>query len=344
MSRRALLAAAGTLVIAVLATVVLPARRPEPAAPATATATSPPAARPPAPAAFGESADRPFAPRRDTDSAADPPPLPESLAGTEPDGELSLDAQGRFVADAGARAFFDYFLAAAGEQPLTALRARIVAAIEARLPPAAAADAVAALDAYLDYRRRARRLVESGDVPDDLGDRLALLQRIRRETLGPALAAAFFGLEEQTIAADLARREILARRDLDAGERARLLHENEQSLPEAVRAARAETLLPSRLRDDEAALRAAGGSAEEVRALREQTVGAEAAARLEELDREEAQWQARLDEYRAERAAIESDPGLDPEQRAARLRALLEAGFAPNERLRVEALERAGTD
>lgn len=341
MSRRALLAAAGTLVVLVLAAVVLPARRPEPPAPAADAAMAPPAALPSEAAAFAEPAGKAFATRRDPGAAvpAGPPPLPESLAGTEPDGELTLDAQGRFVADAGARAFFDYFLAAAGEQPLTALRARIVAAIEARLPPAAAADAIAALDAYLDYRRRARHLVESGDVPDDLGERLALLQRVRRETLGPALADAFFGLEEQTIAADLARREILARRDLDAAERERLLHENEQSLPEAVRAARAETLLPFRLRDDEAALRAAGGSTDEVRALREQTVGAEAAARLEELDREEAQWQARLDAYRAERAAIESDPGLDPEERASRLRALLEAGFAPHERLRVVATD-----
>lgn len=341
MSRRALLAAAGTLVILVLAAVVLPSRRSEPPAPAADAATSQSAALPSEAAAFGEPAGKAFAPRRDPGAyvSPDPPPLPESLAGTEPDGELTLDAQGRFSADAGARAFFDYFLAAAGEQPLTALRARIVAAIEARLPPAAAADAIAALDAYLDYRRRARRLVESGDVPADLGQRLALLQRVRRETLGPALADAFFGLEEQTIAADLARRGILARRDLDAAERERLLHENEQSLPEAVRAARAETLLPFRLRDDEAALRAAGGSTDEVRALREQTVGAEAAARLEELDREEAQWQARLDAYRAERAAIESDPGLDPEERASRLRALLEAGFAPHERLRVVATD-----
>lgn len=344
MSRRALLAAAGTLAIVVLAAVVLPARRPQPPEAPFAAPVPPSAARPPQAGAFAEPAQRPFATSREPVTGADPPPLPESLAGTEPDGELTLDAQGRFSADAGARAFFDYFLAAAGEQPLTALRARIVAAIEARLPPAAAADAIAALDAYLDYRRRARRLVESGDVPDDLGERLALLQRVRRETLGPALADAFFGLEEQTIAADLARREILARRDLDAVERERLLLENEQSLPEAVRAARAETLLPFRLRDDEAALRSAGGTAAEVRALREQTVGAEAAARLEELDREEAQWQARLDGYRAERAAIESDPDLDAAQRASRLRALLEADFAPHERLRVEAIERARGD
>ena len=271
--------------------------------------------------------------------AATPPGLPESLAGTEPDGELRVDANGRFVADAATRAFFDYYLAAAGEQSLHSLRAQIVAAIEARLPPAAAVEAVAALDAYLDYRRRSRRLVEDGTVPEDLGERLELLRRVRREALGSELAEAFFGLEESTVAADLARREILSRTDLSAAERERLVWENEQTLPEPVRAARAHALLPVRLQEDEAALRAAGGNEEDVHVLRREVVGSEAADRLAELDREEAAWRARLDEYQLERAAIEADPGLDPAQRAARLRHLLEDRFTVNERLRVEATD-----
>jgi lipase chaperone LimK len=272
-------------------------------------------------------------------SAATPPSLPESLAGTEPDGELRVDVDGHFVADAATRAFFDYYLAAAGEQSLHSLRAQIVSAIEARLPPAAALEAVAALDAYLDYRRRSRRLVEDGTVPEDLGERLELLRRVRREALGPELAEAFFGLEEATVAADLARREILSRADLGPAERERLLWENEQALPEPVRAARARALLPVRLQEDEAALRAAGGNDEDVHALRRDMVGSEAAERLAELDREEAAWQARLDDFRMERSAIEADPGLDQAQRDARLRTLLEERFTVNERLRVGAIE-----
>lgn len=73
--------------------------------------------------------------------------------------------------------------------------------------------------------------------------------------------------------------------------------------------------------------------------LRREVVGSEAADRLAELDREEAAWRARLDEYQLERAAIEADPGLDPAQRAARLRHLLEDRFTANERLRVEATD-----
>lgn len=104
-------------------------------------------------------------------------------------------------------------------------------------------------------------------------------------------------------------------------------------------ATRARALLPVRLKQDEEALRAAGGTEEEVQALRREMVGGEAADRLAELDREEAAWQARLDACRMERSTIEADPGLDAARRAARLRRLLEDRFTANERLRVEAIE-----
>ena len=267
-------------------------------------------------------------------------PRPESLVGTEPDGALVVDAHGRFVADAHARAFFDYFLAATGELDRRALRALIVAEIEARLPADAAAEAIAVLDRYLEFRRRARRLAESGDVPENLGERLGRLSQLRRDVLGDELAKAFFGLEEEMVAADLARREILGRDDLGAAERERLLWEAEQALPEPVREARQQALLPLRLSADEAALRAAGGTDEEIRVLREQVVGAQAAHRLEALDRERAGWQARLASYRAALSAIESDPSLDDEARAERREELLIERFSANARLRVQAIER----
>lgn len=268
------------------------------------------------------------------------PQAPASLRGTEPDGALKVDENGRFVADAEARTFFDYFLAAAGELDPHALRALIVAEIEARLPAEAARDAVAVLDDYLKFRRRAQRFVESGEVPENLGERLKRISELRREVLGDELAEAFFGLEEKMLAADLARREILARDDLDATERERLLWEADRALPEPVREARRQALLPMNLREDEAALREAGGSDEEIRRLREQTVGAAAADRLEALDRERAEWDRRVTGYREARDAIESDPSLDDSDRAERIERLLQEEFSETERLRIAALER----
>jgi len=283
-----------------------------------------------------DSAKRPQPPERIARQSA----APDSLAGTTPDGALTVDGDGHFVINAEVRAFFDYFLTTSGELSAHDLRALIVAAIEANLPPAAAAEAVQTLDAYLGYRRAARRLAAGDGVPEDLGARLEALRRVRHETLGAELADRFFGLEEAMVAADLARREILRAEDLSSEEQRRLLWEAEQDLPEAVREARAQALLPARLHDDEEALRAAGGTDDEVQALREQTVGSAAAARLAELDREQVQWQARLATYCAERAALEADI-LDETTRAERLRVLREEMFTPTERLRVEAIDRS---
>ncbi len=265
---------------------------------------------------------------------------PASLRDTEPDGALTVDANGRFVADAEARAFFDYFLTAAGELDPSALRALLVTEIEARLPAAAAREAVVVLDDYLEWRRRARRFAESGEVPADLGERLKRISELRREVLGDDLAEAFFGTEEKVLEADLARREILARNDLGAAERERLLWEADRALPEPVREARRQALVPMRLGEDEAALRAAGGSDEEIRQLREQTVGAAAADRLEALDRERAEWDRRVAAYLEAREAIERDRSLDDGARAERIDRLLQREFSETERLRVTALER----
>lgn len=266
--------------------------------------------------------------------------LPPSLAGTTPDGALMVDAAGRFVVNPETRAFFDYFLTTVGEIPAAALRARIIAEIEARLPEKARDDAIAFLDRYLDYRRRARRMAEDGEVPEDLRARFDRLREVRREALGDENAELLFGEEERTIDADLTRREILQTQGLSVAERTRLLTEVEQRLPDAVREVRARAHLPAQLLEHEQELRAAGGSPEEVHALRVQTVGEAAAERLAQLDVERAAWQVRLDTYRAERSSIENDPRLSLDERRTQVAALRERHFDATERLRLDAIER----
>lgn len=263
--------------------------------------------------------------------------VPASLAGTVPDGALTVDAAGQFVASPEVRRFFDYFLAASGELPAAELRARIVGAIEARLHPDAAQAAIALLDRYLEFRRQARALAVRGVVPSDLQQRFAVLHKLRRDVLGPTAAEAFFGREEQQVAIDLRRREVLQAKGLTAEDRAARLWAIENERPAHENAARAAAERPLRLGDDEAALRAAGGSEDEIHSLRQQEVGAAAAERLAELDREQAEWQARLDAFDAARAAIEGNARLSDEARTQRLEALIDSQFDGPERLRVRA-------
>ena len=87
-------------------------------------------------------------------------------------------------------------------------------------------------------------------------------------------------------------------------------------------------------------LRASGAPAAEIRALRERSFGADAADRLEQLDRQRAVWQQRLDDYREARDATERNASLDAGARDRAIETLRAERFTPEERLRVVALDR----
>jgi hypothetical protein len=79
--------------------------------------------------------------------------LPNSLQGTEVDGELEVDANGHLKITNGVRHVFDYFLSAIGEEPLETILARIRAYIRHKLPNMAAGEAEQLLDNYIAYKR-----------------------------------------------------------------------------------------------------------------------------------------------------------------------------------------------
>jgi lipase chaperone LimK len=274
----------------------------------------------------------------DLSSQSGDPSLPRSLRETEIDGWLGVDDDGHLVVTPGARWFFDYFLSATGEESADDLRARIVSEIERRLPPTGAHEATALLDRYLSYRERVRA-VQARGLDGDLRQRLAELHEIRVDTFGPTDAAILFGAEEQVQSADLQRRAVMSDTSLDPDERERQLAAIEQQLPAEIRAARAETFAPLHLMQDEQALRDAGGSPEDIQALRTQRFGADAAERLAALDREHAQWRERVDDYQRARSAIEADASLNDAARAEALDALIAQRFTEQERLRVEAVD-----
>lgn len=265
------------------------------------------------------------------------PALPESLRGTEPDGALVRDAEGRFVPTRDALDLFDYFLSARGEEPDALVRARIEAAIAARLDDPA--PALELLDRYLAYREEVRAFFEEENAAAlPLERRLQRIRELRRAHFGAELADALFAEEEERWRVDLERLRVLQDPTLAAEERTRRLEALDAELPESVREARSAATAALALRRDEARLRAEGASDAEIGALREARFGPEAAERLAALDRARAEWNARLAAYRAERERVAARLPDDGE-RAAALDALRDAHFTGAERLRVEALE-----
>lgn len=275
-------------------------------------------------------------------AAADPRAWPAagSLRDTDVDGALAVDAAGRLVVAPALRRFFEYFFVASGEESDARIRMRIETEIRARLRGEAQQAAFDQLEHYLAYRRRGRAVADAVAADGDLAARAEALRRLRRESFGARDAAAVFADEEAASAVAIEQRRLAADASLSDDERAAQFAMLEARLPQALREVRAAVTAPLRLAHDEAALREAGGSREEVQALREQAVGHEAAERLAALDQRRAAWQGRVDAYRRERAAIDADASASPAERETALDALRARHFVGTELQRIGALDR----
>lgn len=172
-------------------------------------------------------------------------PFAPSLAGTDIDGSLKAGPDGQLIVDLATRDFFDYFLNTVGEvSPETAL-AEIEALARNNLPAAAAGQALAILDQYLDYKQQAldmgNRSLDPARQSDPayqlqvLKSALADLKQLRRNAFDPDTHDAFFGLEEAYGGYTLASIEIQQRADLSPQSKQALMEWHRQQLPPQIR-------------------------------------------------------------------------------------------------------------
>jgi lipase chaperone LimK len=263
-------------------------------------------------------------------------PFAPSLAGTRPDGDVRHDGAGHLLINEELAHLFDYYLSALGEQDLPAIRAGIERELRQRLKPAAAAEAIVLLDRYLAYKRALagleRTLPAAADPARAARTRLEAMQRLRRDYFSATELAGLFGMSDARDRDAIARLEIAQDRNLgDAERRARLsAAESRMSAAE-----RAERDAPVRILVLEASVQEArgrGADDNEVYRLRAAALSPEAAARLAEVDGEEADWQRRIAAYRADRARLQGASAATQQQ-------LRDARFTPQEQKRLAAYE-----
>lgn len=270
--------------------------------------------------------------------------LPPSLQGTEVDGELEVDAQGRLRITGGIRRVFDYFLSAVGEEPLETILKRIRAYIRHKLPAGAAAEAERLLDSYIDYKRALDAIPQVQATPGQLDlpalrRQMQQVQSLRTQFFSPEVITAFFGDEDIYDRYTLERLDLMQDKSLSPQQRAERLAALEQQLPESMRES---IRVINQVQNLEALTqdwKRRGGSAAELRQLRETIVGPEAADRLEALDKENAQWDQRMASWYAERAAILGNKALSEQDRQRQVEEARRSRFNDSERLRVESLE-----
>lgn len=270
--------------------------------------------------------------------ADDLPPTPRSLEGTEVDGEMRADADGNLVIEPDIRRVFDYFLSAVGEDDVEQVKARIALHLAEMLPDSAARQAWELFERYEAYGEAMEAMPQHDGTVAGMGESLKQRQQLRQEWLGQNVAEAFYGFEDAFDNYTLERMAVQQDESLSAEEQATRLQALEDNLPAPVREVRQRANLPVQVSQEVAALREAGATDHEIRALREVALGREAAERLEALDRQRTQWDQRYANYRRQVAEIAAS-GLAPEDQETEVTRLRESTFDEQEQRRVRALD-----
>jgi lipase chaperone LimK len=136
----------------------------------------------------------------------------------------------------------------------------------------------------------------------------------------------------------LSQLQITQNGQLSDAQKAARLSALQANMPAAVKADLDAPRQVARLQDKVAQLREQGASDDEIYRLRAQTFTPEAAARLADVDREEAAWQNRVGQYQAARQQILTSIDSPSQQQEALLQLQLKQ-FSPQERPRLKAYE-----
>lgn len=258
-----------------------------------------------------------------------------SMEGTQPDGKVRQDPAGELVVDAELGHLFDYYLAGLGEKDLNAIKREIERTLDQRLAaPAAAARAKRLLASYLDYKRALADVEKTLPATPSLAAaaraRRDAMHKLRTAYFSASEIAGLFGFSDAYDSDALARLEIEQDAKLDAAQKAVKLAALDKQMPAALREERE---APARIVNTEAKvadLRAQGATDDDIYKMRTAAFSPEAANRLADLDREEAQWKRRIGDYLAQRGSARDEASLQQ---------LRDKHFSTAEQLRLPAYE-----
>lgn len=269
-----------------------------------------------------------------------PGPLPPSLLGSHHGVQLRQNAQGQLVIEATLVKLFEFYLAGLEEEGVDKVLLRIHHELAQQLESVALQQARELLRRYVDYRLALQTLPSHDHNldPSALRQRYEALNGIRQQFFSDEEYQAFFGRDNAQDEYMLQRLALVQQQGLSNLQRQQALNELETQLPEDIRRIRSESTRHGELYEATQAMQAAGASPEEIRLLREQTLGSEAAQRLAELDKQQAEWQQRLRDYASERDRLRT-LGLSETDFQNALSELLASRFDELERIRVSALD-----
>lgn len=256
--------------------------------------------------------------------------LARTFIGTTPDGVLANHGQDLVLSPDLIRRF-EYHLTAVGERSLAQIREAIVKDITAELNEKSQKEALRILDAYLKFKT-ALGSVNQPKMTEISGAALARhfrsIRDLRALYFQPSEITALFGNVDEYDDYTAKKLAIVQNKSLSEADREAQLQYLKNTLSAESRAHVEQPVVHLTLAAKEEQARQQGATPAEIQQIRSNMVGADAAKRLEALDREEAAWKARIKQYQEARAA-------SPDS-AQQLKNNL---FTPQEQLRLAAYE-----
>lgn len=236
------------------------------------------------------------------------PVLASSLRGTEIDCPIQVDANGKLILTVGIRSCFDYFFSSLGEKTETELIADIRQYLTATLPDTASSYASYLLDQYVAYTHALKNIkptgnFKTGDI-DGYQKVIEQMYKVQQQFFNAAEINALFGNERNLNKFNIDQMRIHANKTLTAQQKAAELAKLIDQLPTTLADGVRVSMQFAELQQLTQEVREKGGSAQELRNMRESLLGPEAADRLEKVDQEEAGWQTQVNGYLAERDQI----------------------------------------
>lgn len=278
-------------------------------------------------------------------------PFVRSMQDTLPDGDLQAIQKGLAANTSGGglaygelKRLFDYYLSAVGEQSIETITLQIRGELDRRLPPSQAQKAQRLLGLYIEFKRELLR-VESqpqlaGNDLQAIRGRFMAMQDIRARYFSAEESDGMFGFEDAYDMDAIARLEIDQNPALTAEQKKQQLAAMDAALPEQLRKEREASSMVVRVEQQAQDLRAKGGSDDDVYRMRAKELDPQAAARLADVDREEAAWKGRIARYLEERSKLlQSKVNASASEREASLAQLQQSAFSEAERPRLKAYE-----
>ena len=255
--------------------------------------------------------------RNNTEFATGLENLPRSLEGTDVDGEIIIDENKQLVVTEGLRRLFDYFLSALGEEEEAVIYARVESYIRSHTPEPAASQAVTIFDQYIAYLKAIADIekkygnlqlqaTKSGALDlNVVAQQKQEVAKLRQQHFAKETITAFFGAQDDYDDYSIEMVRINQDNQLSDNQKEVARQDYISRMPDnSTKANLAQQANLNELISRTEQMQAKGATAEELYNMRRELVGASAAARLQQVDQEDANFDQRFNQYQTQKQQL----------------------------------------